>query len=93
MADGKHTAAMAETTEKNDIASTEQLEDVHVVKKVHADGTVDLVDAHAIGGDLEEMPPGYFWSLQFIGTVTVRLSHQEDHIHSVIHNTSPIDAR
>ncbi|KAF2115908.1 fungal trichothecene efflux pump [Lophiotrema nucula] len=61
---------MAETVEKNDVHSTEQLEDVHVVKKVHADGTVDLVDAHAIGGDLDEMPAGYFWSLQFIGTVT-----------------------
>ncbi|KAF2267864.1 trichothecene efflux pump [Lojkania enalia] len=61
---------MTESTEKNEANSTEHVEDVHVVKKVHADGTVDLVDAHAIGGAAEDMPKGYFLSIQFIGTVT-----------------------
>lgn len=49
--------------------------DVHdgpdVAKVVHTDGTIDYIDAKAIGGDVEEMPRGYFWSPQFIGTVTV----------------------
>ncbi|KAF2190996.1 trichothecene efflux pump [Zopfia rhizophila CBS 207.26] len=62
---------MTNDVEKNGSGSgSSQVEDVHVVKKVHADGTVDLVDAHAIGGAAENMPKGYFWSLQFIGTVT-----------------------
>lgn len=52
----------------------EHIDDVDVVKKVHIDGTVDLVDTKAIGGDLDEMPKGYFRSPQFIGTVIVRLS-------------------
>lgn len=63
---------MSDTHEK-DATNTQHIEDVHVVKKVHADGHVDLVDAHAIGGALDEMPKGYFWSPQFIGTVIVRL--------------------
>ncbi|KAF2019705.1 fungal trichothecene efflux pump [Aaosphaeria arxii CBS 175.79] len=63
---------MAETVEKNETESAQHLEDVNVVKKVHADGHVDLVDAHAIGGALDNMPKGYYWSPQFIGTVTVR---------------------
>jgi hypothetical protein len=71
MADEKSVAIMVDT-EKNDTSSTQQVEDVHVVKKVHADGHVDLVDTHAIGGAAEDMPKGYFWSIQFIGTVTVR---------------------
>ena len=69
MAEEKSTAVMTESLEKNAVGMT-HIEDVHVVKKVHADGHVDLVDAHAIGGALEEMPKGYFWSIQFIGTVT-----------------------
>lgn len=44
---------------------------VHVVKRVHADGTVDLIDAHAIGGDLDEMPAGYFLTPNFICTFIV----------------------
>lgn len=47
----------------------ENIDDVHVVKKVHADGTVDLIDAHAIGGAVEKMPKGYYYSPQFVGTV------------------------
>lgn len=47
-------------------SSTEHIE---AVKFVHTDGTVDNVDTHAIGGELEEMPKGYFRSIQFIGTV------------------------
>lgn len=62
---------MAESDEKHNV-STDHVEDIHVVKKVHADGHVDLVDTHAIGGELDEMPKGYFWSVQFIGTVIVR---------------------
>lgn len=44
---------------------------VHVVKRVHADGTVDLIDVHAIGGDLDEMPVGYFITPNFICTFLV----------------------
>ena len=64
--------AMAEDVEKADVSSTQHVEDIHVVKKVHADGHIDLVDAHAIGGAAEDMPQGYYYSAQFIGTVTVR---------------------
>lgn len=71
MAEEKAATVMTESIEKTGVSS-QKIEDVHVVKKVHADGHVDLVDAHAIGGALEEMPKGYFWSLQFIGTVIVR---------------------
>ncbi|ORY17850.1 trichothecene efflux pump [Clohesyomyces aquaticus] len=60
---------MTDSVEKGEVSTSSQVEDVHVVKKVHADGTVDLVDAHAIGGASEDMPPGYFWTAQFIGTV------------------------
>lgn len=42
-----------------------------VAKLVHADGTVNYVDAQAIGGDVDELPKGYFRSPQFIGTVVV----------------------
>lgn len=41
-------------------------------KVVHADGTIDYVDTHALGGESEQMPAGYFRSPQFIGTVAVR---------------------
>jgi hypothetical protein len=66
-------------------SSVQQTEDVHVVKKVHADGHVDLVDAHAIGGAAEDMPKGYYYSIQFLGTVTVRslLGHHNDFIQNV----------
>jgi hypothetical protein len=49
----------------------EHKSDVDAVQMVHKDGTVDYVDTHAIGGDLEDMPKGYYYSVQFIGTVTV----------------------
>lgn len=50
-------------------------------KVVHADGTVDYVDAQAIGGELESMPRGYFMSPQFIGTVVVRTPpHYSDRV-------------
>lgn len=42
------------------------------VEKVHADGTVDLVDIKALGGDVEQMPAGYFYSAEFLGTLLVR---------------------
>lgn len=58
--------AMADVTSNN---SHEHAEKVEVVKNVHADGTIDMVDAHAIGGDLAQMPPGYYRTPQFIGTV------------------------
>lgn len=32
-------------------------------------GTVDYVAKEIVGGDLEEMPKGYFMTPQFIGTV------------------------
>lgn len=42
-----------------------------VVEKRHIDGTVDLVSAKVIGGEVDEMPAGYFRGAQFIGTVVV----------------------
>lgn len=42
-----------------------------VAEKKHIDGTVDLVATEAIGGEVEELPPGYFRNAQFIGTVVV----------------------
>jgi hypothetical protein len=44
---------------------------IHVVRRVHADGLVDLIDAKAVGGDLEEMPKGYYTSMDFIFTFMV----------------------
>jgi hypothetical protein len=41
------------------------------VQTVHTDGTVSLIDSRAMGGSLEHMPKGYFYSVQFIGTVIV----------------------
>ena len=46
---------------------------VQTTDLVHSDGTVDLVDVKAIGGDATEMPDGYFRSFEFIGTVAVSL--------------------
>ena len=50
---------------------TKQIEHFDVVETKHVDGTVDLVDARAVGGDLDQMPAGYYRSPQFIGTVVV----------------------
>jgi len=58
-------------SEKHGTLHTENVGDVEVIQQMHADGTVDFVDTHAIGGDLEQMPKGYFLSFQFIGTVVV----------------------
>lgn len=55
------------------VAHTEHRGDVDVLKTVHADGEVDYVDTHALGGELDQMPAGYFYSYQFIGTVIVSL--------------------
>ena len=46
---------------------------IHVVKRVHQDGTVDFIDAHAVGGDLDEMPAGYYVTPNFIFTFIVCL--------------------
>ena len=51
------------------LSATQHTGRVEAVKTVHTDGTVDLVDTHAIGGELDEMPKGYFRSVNFIGTV------------------------
>lgn len=56
----------------NPHAVTQVLEnDGTTAKVVHADGTIDYVDAHALGGEVDIMPRGYFRSPQFIGTVAV----------------------
>jgi hypothetical protein len=58
-------------TEKAEMGSpTVRIEYIETVETVHKDGTIDLVDTHAIGGELGEMPKGYYRSAQFIGTVT-----------------------
>ena len=41
------------------------------VEKVHADGTMDRIDAKAIGGDVDDMPAGYFYCAEFLGTLVV----------------------
>jgi hypothetical protein len=41
---------------------------------VHTDGTVDYIDANAIGGEMQDMPKGYFRSLPFLGTVVVHIT-------------------
>jgi hypothetical protein len=51
------------------VETSSSIDHVEAVKTVHTDGTVDLVDTHAIGGELEEMPKGYYRSLNFLGTV------------------------
>lgn len=63
---------MAVSEKSHDMTKeTEHLDDVDVVERVHVDGTVDLIDTNAIGGDLDQMPKGYYYSPQFIGTVVV----------------------
>lgn len=42
-------------------------------KVVYADGTVEYVDKHALGGDFDQMPVGYYKSPQFLGTLAVSL--------------------
>lgn len=42
-----------------------------IVKTVHQDGTVSFIDSRAMGGNLSEMPKGYFYSIRFVGTVAV----------------------
>jgi hypothetical protein len=81
MDEEKAAAVTSESIERNAPSSTQHSENVHVVKKVHADGHVDLVDAHAIGGAAEEMPKGYYYSIQFLGTVTVRLNFCLRYLH------------
>lgn len=49
----------------------EHFETVDYVERVHVDGTVDNIDTKAIGGDVDELPAGYFRSPPFIGTVVV----------------------
>ena len=54
--------------------ATQSHHGIHVVKRVHQDGTVDLIDAHAVGGDLDEMPAGYYVTPSFIFTFIVGCS-------------------
>jgi len=61
------------TKKSQNALHTEHMGDVDVIQQVHADGTVDYVDTHAVGGDLRQMPDGYFTSIQFIMTVVVRM--------------------
>ncbi|KAI0130238.1 fungal trichothecene efflux pump [Xylariales sp. AK1849] len=46
--------------------------DRNYLRVVHTDGTVDFVDNHAVGGDVDAMPKGYFRSPAFIGTVVAQ---------------------
>ncbi|CAK7200733.1 hypothetical protein SEUCBS139899_003432 [Sporothrix eucalyptigena] len=39
-----------------------------VAKVAHLDGTVDYIDVRAVGGDLESMPAGYYYSPKFLGS-------------------------
>jgi hypothetical protein len=62
---------VAEMTEAPHTDASHSELGIHVVRRVHADGAVDLIDAKAVGGDVEEMPAGYYWSLNFICTYAV----------------------
>ena len=62
---------MGATTEHVDEMNRTTTTEKNAIQQTHTDGTVDYVDAKAFGGDLDEMPPGYFYSVQFIGTVIV----------------------
>jgi len=48
--------------------------EMDAVKTKHEDGTVSFAGRAALGGGLEEMPKGYFRSVQFVGTVVVTFS-------------------
>jgi hypothetical protein len=73
---------MSDTTDHNEkqnvaehVDQTHNTTGIHVVRRVHADGLVDLIDAKAVGGDLDELPKGYYTSMDFIFTFMVsRLS-------------------
>ncbi|KAH7175466.1 fungal trichothecene efflux pump [Dactylonectria macrodidyma] len=41
-------------------------------KVVFADGTVEYVDKHALGGEYDSMPVGYYRSPQFLGTLAAQ---------------------
>lgn len=60
-------------------------------KVVHTDGTVDYIDVHAIGGDVQEMPKGYFRSLPFLGTVLVSTSASSLNLWKGLANTGPFN--
>ncbi|WZH49101.1 uncharacterized protein QYS62_010293 [Fusarium acuminatum] len=36
-----------------------------------ADGTIEKVDKNALGDELDQMPSGYYWSPQFLGSLAV----------------------
>lgn len=57
--------------EKTSAVHQEKMGEVEVVQTIHTDGTIDYVDTHAVGGDLAQMPEGYYHSIQFVGTVIV----------------------
>lgn len=52
----------------------EYIEGHDVTKVAHLDGTIDYIDVHAVGGDFEDMPPGYYYSPAFLGTFFVGVS-------------------
>lgn len=62
---------MADDIKSPETVHQEKMGDIEVVQTVHQDGTVDYVDTHAVGGDLAQMPEGYYRSVQFVGTVIV----------------------
>lgn len=68
---GQAISADGSPTHEKSVA-VQHVDSLDVVQATHVDGTVDLVDRRAIGGELDEMPHGYWHSGQFIGTVAVR---------------------
>lgn len=67
--------AMPSASHKSNPAEHVDTINPNVVEKTHLDGTVDLLDVRAVGGQVEEMPTGYFYSIHFIGTVVVSTNH------------------
>jgi hypothetical protein len=59
---------MAEHHNNLDLEQTHTANGTKVVKTVHADGVVDLLDAKAVGGEMSDMPKGYYTSYQFVLT-------------------------
>lgn len=69
--------AAEETKEKGEII-LEHEDDFKPHSQVSRAATVlqrDVVAPEAVGGLYEEMPKGYYWSKQFIGTLIVRHFH------------------
>jgi hypothetical protein len=60
---------------KSHVNSFERLRSIETLgsanKIIMADGTIEKVDKNALGDELDQMPSGYYWSPQFLGSLAV----------------------